>query len=67
MIRTKASAGDGPELEWFKSSYSSSSEPSDCVEVSTTSKAVHIRDSKDAQHSHLSVPRVVWAAFVASC
>ncbi|WP_406111328.1 DUF397 domain-containing protein [Streptomyces sp. NBC_01003] len=44
-----------------------SSEPSDCVEVSTTSIAVHICDSKDAQHPHLSVPRVVRAAFVASC
>ncbi|WP_213083955.1 DUF397 domain-containing protein, partial [Streptomyces alboniger] len=32
MIR-KASAGVASELEWFKSSYSSSSEGDDCVEV----------------------------------
>ncbi|GAA1921843.1 DUF397 domain-containing protein [Streptomyces durmitorensis] len=32
MIR-KASAGDTSELNWFKSSYSSSSDPNDCVEV----------------------------------
>ncbi|MEV7198180.1 DUF397 domain-containing protein [Streptomyces sp. NPDC093510] len=32
MIR-KASAGDASELHWFKSSYSSSSDPNDCVEV----------------------------------
>ncbi|MFI1677236.1 DUF397 domain-containing protein [Streptomyces sp. NPDC020607] len=32
MIR-KGSAGDRVELEWFKSSYSSSSNGEDCVEV----------------------------------
>ncbi len=32
MIR-KVTAGDASELHWFKSSHSSSSEPSDCVEV----------------------------------
>ncbi|WP_328770242.1 DUF397 domain-containing protein [Streptomyces sp. NBC_00286] len=32
MIR-KASAGDASELAWFKSSYSDSSNPNDCVEV----------------------------------
>ncbi|MFF8655610.1 DUF397 domain-containing protein [Streptomyces huasconensis] len=32
MIR-KASAGDASGLEWFKSSYSSSNESGDCVEV----------------------------------
>ncbi|MFF1696696.1 DUF397 domain-containing protein [Streptomyces sp. NPDC058257] len=32
MIR-KASAGDTSELNWFKSSYSSSSDPNDCVEI----------------------------------
>ncbi|MFE6162694.1 DUF397 domain-containing protein [Streptomyces sp. NPDC056486] len=29
----KASAGDASGLEWFKSSYSSSNESGDCVEV----------------------------------
>lgn len=32
MIR-KASAGDASGLEWFKSSYSSSNESGDCVEI----------------------------------
>ncbi|MGW6026661.1 DUF397 domain-containing protein [Streptomyces sp. NPDC055099] len=32
MIR-KASAGDASKLEWFKSSYSSSGDGNDCVEV----------------------------------
>jgi hypothetical protein len=32
MIR-KASAGDTSELAWFKSSYSDTSNPNDCVEV----------------------------------
>ncbi|WP_338677117.1 DUF397 domain-containing protein [Streptomyces sp. SCSIO 30461] len=29
----KPSIGDGPRLQWFKSSYSDSSEGDDCVEV----------------------------------
>lgn len=32
MIR-KASAGGTPELNWFKSSYSSSGDGNDCVEI----------------------------------
>ncbi|WP_428952805.1 DUF397 domain-containing protein [Streptomyces sp. cg35] len=32
MIR-RASAGDDSELRWFKSSYSDTNNPSDCVEV----------------------------------
>ncbi|MEO3974233.1 DUF397 domain-containing protein [Streptomyces sp. CAU 1734] len=41
----KPSAGNGPELEWFKSSYSSSSDGNDCVEVAW-SKSSH-SDSSD--------------------
>ncbi|MFE5023538.1 DUF397 domain-containing protein [Streptomyces sp. NPDC056656] len=67
MIRAKTSAGDARLLEWFKSSYSSSSEPSDCVEVAATSIAVHVRDSKDTRHPHLSVAPTAWVAFVSSC
>ncbi|MGW7363148.1 DUF397 domain-containing protein [Streptomyces sp. NPDC054841] len=29
----KPSAGDGPRLQWFKSSFSDSSDGNDCVEV----------------------------------
>ncbi|MFA3837046.1 DUF397 domain-containing protein [Streptomyces aureus] len=53
-------------LEWSKSSYSSSSEPSDCVEVATTSIAVHIRDSKASQKPHLVVSPVARSVFVAA-
>jgi hypothetical protein len=35
-----------PELHWFKSSYSDSSNPSDCVEIALTPTTIHIRDSK---------------------
>ncbi|GAA1285422.1 MULTISPECIES: DUF397 domain-containing protein [Streptomyces] len=52
-------------LEWSKSSYSSS-EPSDCVEVATTSIAVHIRDSKASQKPHLVVSPVARSVFVAA-
>lgn len=36
-----------PELLWFKSSYSDSSNPNDCVEVATSPGTVHVRDSKN--------------------
>ncbi|MFM9607989.1 DUF397 domain-containing protein [Streptomyces sp. V2] len=35
MIR-KSTAGDSSELAWFKSSYSDSNNPDDCVEVALT-------------------------------
>ncbi|MFF2508401.1 DUF397 domain-containing protein [Streptomyces sp. NPDC058067] len=66
MIRTEVLARDAEELVWFKSSYSSSSEPSDCVEVATTSVAVHIRDSKAPQKPHLLVSPAAWSVFVAA-
>ncbi|MFF2538545.1 DUF397 domain-containing protein [Streptomyces cyaneofuscatus] len=52
------------ELRWFKSSYSDSSNPNDCVEVATAPDAVHVRDSKNAQGPRLSLAPTVWAAFV---
>ncbi|MER6782144.1 MULTISPECIES: DUF397 domain-containing protein [unclassified Streptomyces] len=54
-----------PELDWFKSSYSSSSEGDDCVEVANTPGAVLVRDSKDVQRAHLTVGPGAWAGFVA--
>jgi hypothetical protein len=54
-----------PELDWFKSSYSSS-QGDDCVEVATSRPgAVYVRDSKDERGPQLSVPPGAWAAFVA--
>ncbi|MFD9426985.1 MULTISPECIES: DUF397 domain-containing protein [unclassified Streptomyces] len=63
MIR-KPSAGDASELRWFKSSYSDSSDGSECVEVAAASGAVHVRDSKDVQGPRLAVTSAAWAGFV---
>ncbi|WP_329118094.1 DUF397 domain-containing protein [Streptomyces sp. NBC_01465] len=63
MIR-KISAGEAAELVWFKSSYSDSSNPSDCVEVASAPSVIHVRDSKNAQGAHLAVDRAAWAGFV---
>jgi hypothetical protein len=53
------------ELRWFKSSYSSSSEPGDCVEVATTPATIHIRDSKTPTHApHLTLAPAAWNSFV---
>ncbi|OIK24070.1 DUF397 domain-containing protein [Streptomyces malaysiense] len=54
-----------PELHWFKSSYSSSNEPGDCVEVATTPATVHVRDSKTPRTAHLTVAPSAWADFLA--
>ncbi|MGW2886513.1 DUF397 domain-containing protein [Streptomyces griseoruber] len=53
------------ELGWFKSSYSSSGEPGDCVEVATTPATIHIRDSKNSAHGTLAVSPVTWTGFLA--
>ncbi|MFE0133494.1 DUF397 domain-containing protein [Streptomyces sp. NPDC059037] len=63
MIR-KASAGDASGLEWRKSSFSSSSETDDCVEVATTPTAIHLRDSKNPQGPQLAFAPAAWADFV---
>ncbi|MEV7275731.1 DUF397 domain-containing protein [Streptomyces sp. NPDC093111] len=57
MIRT-------PELDWFKSSYSSSGNGNDCVEVAATPGTVHVRDSKDADGARLGFGRDAWAGFL---
>ncbi|WP_406739997.1 DUF397 domain-containing protein [Streptomyces atratus] len=62
MIR-KTSAGDASELEWFKSSYSSS-EGDSCVEVATASCAVRVRDSKNLPGPQLAFGEEAWAGFV---
>lgn len=52
------------DLEWFKSSYSDSSDGNDCVEVATTSTTVLVRDSKDPHGPRLTVRSAAWAGFV---
>ncbi|MEU6763639.1 DUF397 domain-containing protein [Streptomyces sp. NPDC046853] len=48
MIR-KASAGDASGLEWFKSSYSSSNESGDCVEVAADWRKSSFSDSSNGE------------------
>ncbi|WP_406444694.1 DUF397 domain-containing protein [Streptomyces sp. NBC_01613] len=52
------------QLRWFKSSYSDSSEPGDCVEMATTPATIHIRDSKTPETPHLTVTPAAWSAFL---
>jgi hypothetical protein len=59
------SAGDAPDLAWFKSSHSSSSEGDSCVEVATTPGTVHVRDSKNIGGPQLALTPDAWAGFVA--
>jgi len=59
----KPSAGSGSELEWFKSSYSTSDGPS-CVEVASAPGTVHVRDSKNRQGPRLAFGPDQWSAFV---
>ncbi|RPK93038.1 MULTISPECIES: DUF397 domain-containing protein [Streptomyces] len=59
----RPSAGGASELRWFKSSYSDSSNPNDCVEVATAPAAVHVRDSK-VQGPRIAVAPAAWAGFV---
>lgn len=53
------------ELDWFKSSYSDSSDGSECVEVAAAVGAVHVRDSKNPQGARLGLSPTAWASFVA--
>ncbi|MFS4092710.1 DUF397 domain-containing protein [Streptomyces sp. AF1A] len=53
-----------PELHWFKSSYSDSSNGNDCLEIAPTATAVHIRDSKNTEGPRLTVTPTAWADFL---
>ncbi|GJF24036.1 MULTISPECIES: DUF397 domain-containing protein [Streptomyces] len=57
--------GDVTDLTWFKSSYSDSSNPNDCVEVAIGPAAIHVRDSKRPHGPRLAVTRAAWAGFLA--
>ncbi|MFJ6993401.1 DUF397 domain-containing protein [Streptomyces sp. NPDC003090] len=59
----RATSGHGRPLEWFKSSYSDSSNPNDCVEV-VASGAVYVRDSKDCDGPRLAVAPCAWGGFL---
>ncbi|MEV7398893.1 DUF397 domain-containing protein [Streptomyces sp. NPDC091267] len=54
-----------PELDWFKSSYSTGS-GGECVEVAARTGAVYVRDSKAASGPSLTVSPEAWIGFIAS-
>ncbi|CAL9513520.1 DUF397 domain-containing protein [Streptomyces sp. enrichment culture] len=56
---------DTSDLVWVKSSYSSSGDGNDCVEVAPTPCIVHVRDSKNVDGPRLAVARRSWSSFVA--
>jgi hypothetical protein len=51
-------------LAWFKSSYSSSGDGNDCIEVAAAPSMVHVRDSKNIGGPQLALTPDAWAAFV---
>ncbi|MFB7598277.1 DUF397 domain-containing protein [Streptomyces sp. NPDC056160] len=59
----KPLAGDGTELQWFKSSHSNP-DGAACVEVAHTPRTVHVRDSKTKQGPLLAFAAPQWSAFV---
>lgn len=61
----KPSAGEATELEWCRSSYSSSGDGNDCVEVATTPGAVHVRDSKSVPGPQVGFAPTAWVTFLA--
>jgi hypothetical protein len=50
---------------WGKSSYSSGDD-ANCVEVATSSTTVGVRDTKDREGGHLTIPAPAWTAFLSS-
>ncbi len=56
---------DTSALAWFKSSYSSSGDGNDCIEIATVPGIVHVRDSKDIEGPQLVLAPQAWADFVA--
>ncbi|MEU6278867.1 DUF397 domain-containing protein [Streptomyces sp. NPDC047028] len=63
MMRA-TSAGDAPELAWFKSSYSGGNDGNSCVELALTPSTVHVRDSKNTEGPRLALAPGAWADFV---
>ncbi|MGX1367663.1 hypothetical protein RKD19_003022 [Streptomyces canus] len=63
MIRT-STPQDTSGLDWFKSSYSSSGDGNDCVEVASAPGTVHVRDSKHTTGLSLKLTLEAWASFV---
>ncbi|MFF9485856.1 DUF397 domain-containing protein [Streptomyces sp. NPDC014676] len=64
MIST-STGHDASALVWFKSSYSSSGDGNDCIEIAAALDVVHVRDSKNIEGPQLALTRHAWADFVA--
>ncbi|ALO95949.1 hypothetical protein SHL15_4866 [Streptomyces hygroscopicus subsp. limoneus] len=60
----EASTEDPSKLVWFKSSYSDTSNPNDCVEVANTPSTIHVRDSKHTLGPRLQLSPAAWTEFV---
>lgn len=63
-MNRKGSVADDVELTWFKSSYSDSSNPSDCVEVAISPGTVLVRDSKKPGGPLLTLTSAAWSRFL---
>jgi hypothetical protein len=63
MIGTPANQ-DASAPAWFKSSYSSSGDGNDCVEIAMAPGTIHVRDSKDIAGPRLAVAPDAWADLV---
>ncbi|MBW8800330.1 MAG: DUF397 domain-containing protein [Streptomyces sp.] len=55
---------DTSELAWFKSSYSSSGDGNDCVEIAIAPRAVHVRDSKTTDGPRFALSPESWTRFL---
>jgi hypothetical protein len=51
-------------FEWIKSSYSGTSEHSNCVEVAARREVTAVRDSKAPAAGHLTLSPASWTAFL---
>ncbi|MGW5353614.1 DUF397 domain-containing protein [Streptomyces sp. NPDC004031] len=63
-MTSEPSAYRATTLNWHKSSYSSN-EGHECVEVATSPRTVHVRDSKDPEGPALAFAPAAWSAFLA--
>ncbi|MDF3301037.1 DUF397 domain-containing protein [Streptomyces tropicalis] len=55
---------DASALAWFKSSYSSSGDGNDCIEVAAAPVTVLVRDSKNIGGPRLVLAPEAWTAFL---
>jgi hypothetical protein len=51
----------GTTLHWVRSTFCSSN---GCVEVASTSRTVHVRDTKDPEGPQLVLPVEAWREFI---